>query len=209
MSVRKTPALRRTVQGRPGRGAILFALICLMTLWVFLLVEMPLLLGMNPEWTEKIRPYEMLLHLHAVCGVVALLAGGAQFSPDLRRTHPRVHQMAGYVYVATTALASPLAIWVALQYIPLAEAAAHVSQAVIWVVTTVAAFIAIRSRHTPAHQKWMARSYALTLTFVLSRFVTEVLQVRVPVDAGGNATLVWLSTILVLLTADVLVDRKR
>ncbi|HEX7892287.1 MAG TPA: DUF2306 domain-containing protein [Ramlibacter sp.] len=197
------------MQSRPGAGAILFVLICLMTLWVFLLVEMPLLLGMNPAWTEKIRPYEELLHLHAVCGVAALLAGATQFSSEWRRTYPRLHRMAGYVYVGTTALASPLAIWVALQYTPMAEATAHVSQALIWVVTTVAAFLAIRSRHMPSHQTWMVRSYALTLTFVLSRFVTEVLEVRIPADAGGNATFVWLSTILVLLAADTLVDWNR
>ena len=187
-------------------GTILTALLCLMTLSVFTQVELPLLVGMDAAWSAKIKPYEWLLHLHAVCGVLALVTGATQFSVRLRRSHPRLHSNCGYWYVATTAAASPLAIWVAMQYTPLAEAMAHVAQATIWVFTTVAALLAILSRHPGTHQTWMARSYALTLTFVLSRFITEILHVRIPADAGGNATLVWLSTVFVLLVADSVVS---
>jgi hypothetical protein len=108
-----------------------------------------------------------------------------------------------------TAASSPLAIWVAWQYTPPAEAMAHVSQATIWLFTTVAALIAILSRHPARHQFWMAHSYALTLTFPLSRFITEILELRVPANAGGNATLIWLLTLAVLLVSDSIATAKR
>jgi predicted membrane protein DUF2306 len=197
------------VRVRLTAGWILAMLLCAMTLSVFVQVEFPLLLGMDAAWSARIRPYERLLHLHAICGVVALLTGATQFSSALRRGYPRLHRRCGYWYVATTAAASPIAIWVAMQYTPPAEAMAHVAQAAIWMFTTVAALIAILSHHPATHQFWMAHSYALTLSFVLSRFITEILNVHVPANAGGNSTLIWLLTLAVLLVADSIGSLKR
>lgn len=96
-----------------------------------------------------------------------------------------------------------------MHYTSPAEAMAHVTQAAIWMFTTLAALTAILSRQPETHQLWMARSYALTLTFVLSRFITEILHLRIPAHAGGSTTLIWVSTVAVLLIADSLVSFKR
>jgi hypothetical protein len=42
-------------------------------------------------------------------------------------------------------------------------------QAAAWIVCTTAAFITARNRHITQHRQWMARSYAVTFTFVSSR----------------------------------------
>ena len=42
-------------------------------------------------------------------------------------------------------------------------------QAAAWMVCTTAAFIAARNRQITQHRQWMARSYAVTFTFVSSR----------------------------------------
>jgi hypothetical protein len=42
-------------------------------------------------------------------------------------------------------------------------------QAAAWMVCTTAAFITARNRQIVAHRQWMARSYAVTFTFVSSR----------------------------------------
>jgi Predicted membrane protein (DUF2306) len=201
---RNVPAVRIPVTWR----AIAMTVLAGMALWVFLQVEVPLLLGMDAEWSARIRPYELLLHAHAACGMAALAAGAVQFFPGLRRAYPQLHRRSGYWYAGSVAAAAPLAMWVALRYTPPGEAPAHMAQASLWILTTVAAVLAIRARLTGTHQRWVARSYALTLTFVLSRFITEVLSVRVPAEAGGNATFIWLSTIAVLLIADMAVSRN-
>lgn len=42
-------------------------------------------------------------------------------------------------------------------------------QAAAWMVCTTAAFLTARNRHIIQHRQWMARSYAVTFTFVSSR----------------------------------------
>ena len=42
-------------------------------------------------------------------------------------------------------------------------------QAAAWIVCTTAAFITAWNRQIPQHRQWMARSYAVTFTFVSSR----------------------------------------
>ena len=42
-------------------------------------------------------------------------------------------------------------------------------QAAAWIVCTTAAFITARNRQITQHRQWMARSYAVTFTFVSSR----------------------------------------
>lgn len=42
-------------------------------------------------------------------------------------------------------------------------------QAAAWMVCTAAAFMTARNRQIAAHRQWMARSYAVTFTFVSSR----------------------------------------
>ncbi|MBA2964301.1 MULTISPECIES: DUF2306 domain-containing protein [Ramlibacter] len=172
---------------------------------VFLVVEAPLLLGLDQAWSARIRPYGWLLHLHAACGVLALLTGPFQLVPGVRVHYPRVHRVLGYVYLSTIAIAAPVAIWIAVFHIEPAERLASVAQALLWLFTTLAALVAIRATDVATHRLWMARSYALTLTFVIVRFTTEVLGFRFPADAGGAAAMIWLSTVCVVLAADAIV----
>ena len=47
-------------------------------------------------------------------------------------------------------------------------------QAAAWMVCTTAAFVAARNRQITVHRQWMARSYAVTFTFVSSRVLNLV-----------------------------------
>jgi uncharacterized membrane protein len=169
---------------------------------VFLVVEVPLLLGLDQAWSARTRPYSWMLHLHAACGVLALFTGPFQLVTAVRENYPRLHRVLGYVYLAATVIAAPVAIWIAVFHIEPAERLASVAQALLWLFTTLAALLAIRATDVRTHRLWMARSYALTFTFVIVRFTTEVLGFRFPVDAGGAAAMIWLSTICVILVAD-------
>lgn len=180
-------------------------LLAVVSLPVFIVVELPLLLGQDAEWSARIEPYEWLLHLHAVAGVAAMTTGAFQLVSVVRDNYPRLHRRLGYVYLACTVIAAPVAIWIAVRYIDPAEGLALATQGVLWLFTTVAALLAIRARDVPTHRLWMARSYALTLTFVLVRFTTSVLGLQLPEEAGGAAAMIWLSTILVVLAADSIV----
>jgi hypothetical protein len=47
-------------------------------------------------------------------------------------------------------------------------------QAAAWMVCTTAAFLTVRNRQIVQHRQWMARSYAVTFTFVSSRVLNLV-----------------------------------
>ena len=55
------------------------------------------------------------------------------------------------------------------EILPKASGPAPSMQAAAWVVCTMAAFITARNRQIAQHRQWMARSYAVTFTFVSSR----------------------------------------
>jgi uncharacterized membrane protein len=181
---------------------LFLVLLGFLTVLVFLKVEIRLLLGADAQWSERIRPYAWLLHVHAICGSVALIAGAIQFFPLNRRKHPDAHRILGRSYVVAVAIAAPTAIWIAARHVEASEATAAVAQSVIWLYATTAAVLAVLNRNIVRHRLWMARSYALTFTFVMSRFLTEILQLRLPKEYGGAAALIWLVTIGVLLIAD-------
>jgi hypothetical protein len=180
-----------------------------MTGLVFLFLEVPLLLGLDSQWTARVESYAWILHVHATCGVIALFGGALQFVPLVRNAHPALHRAIGYGYLGATVVAGPLAVWIAIRHAEPAEGLAAVAQAVLWLFTTATAFLAIRSRDVATHQLWMARSYALTFTFVLHRYVVEMLGVRLPEELGGTAAFVWLITLGVVLVSDSIVTFYR
>jgi uncharacterized membrane protein len=109
-----------------------------------------------------------LLIPHTLCGLIALLAGPVQFSSRLRQRHLKFHRVLGRIYVISVFIG-------ALSGIALAAGRPGMPgtsmQAAAWIVCTTAAFITARNGQTVQHRQWMARSYAVTFTFVSSRIL--------------------------------------
>ena len=107
-----------------------------------------------------------LLIPHTLCGVIALLAGPAQFSARLRRRHLKFHRVLGRIYVISVFIGAPTGIALAAGRPGLPGTS---MQAAAWIVCTTAAFITASNRQIAQHRQWMVRSYAVTFTFVSSR----------------------------------------
>ncbi|MFZ0339573.1 MAG: DUF2306 domain-containing protein [Terracidiphilus sp.] len=107
-----------------------------------------------------------LLIPHTLCGLIALLAGPVQFSSRFRQHHLKFHRVLGRIYVISVFIG-------ALSGIALAAGRPGLPgtsmQAAAWIICTTAALITARNRQTVQHRQWMARSYAVTFTFVSSR----------------------------------------
>jgi uncharacterized membrane protein len=107
-----------------------------------------------------------LLIPHTLFSLIALLAGPVQFSSRLRQRHLKFHRVLGRIYVISVFIG-------ALSGIALAAGRPGLPgtsmQAAAWIVCTTAAFITARNRQIVQHRQWMARSYAVTFTFVSSR----------------------------------------
>jgi uncharacterized membrane protein len=107
-----------------------------------------------------------LLIPHTLAGIFALLIGPINFSSRIRQRHLKLHRVLGRIYVLSVFVGAFTGIALAWGRPGLPGTS---MQAAAWIVCTTAAFITARNRQIVQHRQWMARSYAVTFTFVSSR----------------------------------------
>ena len=112
-----------------------------------------------------------LLIPHTLCGTFALLVGPLQFSSRLRQRHLNLHRILGRLYFVSVILGAFTGIALAVGRPGLPGTS---MQGAAWIVCTTVAVIAARNRQIAVHRQWMARSYAVTFTFVSSRVLNLV-----------------------------------
>ncbi|MFP5237418.1 MAG: DUF2306 domain-containing protein [Acidobacteriota bacterium] len=140
----------------------LTALFVIITSEVFLAADYP----MYHAYRLQVIADRHLLIPHTICGTVALLAGPVQFSSRLRRRFLKLHRVLGYMYFVSVLIGAFTGIALAAGRPGLPGTS---MQAAAWIVCTTAAVITARNRQLAQHRQWMARSYAVTFTFVSSR----------------------------------------
>jgi uncharacterized membrane protein len=107
-----------------------------------------------------------LLIPHTLAGIFALLIGPINFSSRIRQRHLTLHRVLGRIYVVSVFAGSFTGIALAWGRPGLPGTS---MQAAAWMVCTTAALLTARNRQIAVHRQWMARSYAVTFTFVSSR----------------------------------------
>jgi len=148
--------------------AALWIFLGLTTLFVFITSEVLLVTDypMYHAYRLQVIGDRHLLIPHTLAGILALVIGPINFSSRIRERYRKLHRVLGRVYV--------IAVFVgAFTGIALASGRPGLPgtsmQAAAWIVCTTAAFITARNRQIVQHWQWMARSYAVTFTFVSSR----------------------------------------
>jgi uncharacterized membrane protein len=153
---------------RPRFKTILWISLGLTALFVFITSEVLLLTDypMYHAYRLQVIADRGLLIPHTIAGILALLIGPINFSSRIRQRHLKLHRVLGRIYVVSVFVG-------ALTGVALANGRpgfpGTCGQAAAWVVCTAAAFITARNRQIVPHRQWMARSYAVTFTFVSSR----------------------------------------
>jgi uncharacterized membrane protein len=140
----------------------LTALFVFITSEVFLAADYP----MYHAYRLQVIADRQLLIPHTICGLVALLVGPVQFSSRFRQRYLKFHRLLGRMYVISVFIGAFTGIALAAGRPGLPGTS---MQAAAWIVCTIAAFITARNRQIIQHRQWMARSYAVTFTFVSSR----------------------------------------
>ena len=107
-----------------------------------------------------------LLIPHTLSGTLALLIGPTQFSSRFRQRHLKLHRVLGRIYVIGVFVGSFTGIALAAGRPGLPGTC---MQAAAWMVCTTAGLVTARNHQVAVHRQWMARSYAVTFTFVSSR----------------------------------------
>jgi uncharacterized membrane protein len=163
-----TSTLPKPQSTRSRRKTVLWTSLGLIALFVFITSEVLLIADypMYHAYRLQVIADHQLLVPHTLCGVIALLAGPIQFSSRLRQRHLKFHRVLGRIYVISVFIGAATGVALATGRPGFPGTS---MQAAAWVVCTTAALITARNRQIVAHRQWMARSYAVTFTFVSSR----------------------------------------
>ncbi len=140
----------------------LTALFVFITSEVFLVTDYP----MYHAYRLQVIADRHLLIPHTLAGIFALLIGPINFSSRIRQRHLKLHRVLGRIYVVSVFIGAATGVALASGRPGLPGTS---MQAAAWIVCTTAAFITARNRQIVQHRQWMARSYAVTFTFVSSR----------------------------------------
>ncbi|WP_439817598.1 DUF2306 domain-containing protein [Zavarzinia sp. CC-PAN008] len=142
--------------------------------------------------------------LHTVLGGLALLVAPVQFVPAIRRRWRGLHRWLGRSYVVLCLLSGLAAYPVAFGTVAGPVAAwGFATMATAWLVTTGLAWWHAWRRNIAAHRRWIIRSYALTLSAVLLRFLLWLaISLRLDFWTVYQAT-AWASWLLTLAAAEL------
>jgi uncharacterized membrane protein len=161
---------------RPARSrfkTVLWLSLGITTLFVFITSEVLLVTDypMYHAYRLQVIADRGLLIPHTLCGTFALLAGPLQFSTRFRQRHLKLHRVLGRLYFASVIIGALTGVALAWGRPGLPGTS---MQGAAWIVCTTAAVVAARNRQVSVHRQWMARSYAVTFTFVSSRVLNLV-----------------------------------
>jgi len=163
-----TSSPRSRTKSRFRSKAVLWISLGLTALFVFITSEVFLITDypMYHAYRLQVIADRQLLIPHTLCGMMALLIGPIQFSSRFRQSHLKIHRVLGRIYVLSVFIGAATGVALASGRPGFPGTS---MQAAAWVVCTTAALITARNRQIIQHRQWMARSYAVTFTFVSSR----------------------------------------
>ena len=161
--------------------------------------------GIDSEFSA----HKALTMFHMIPGLVFILVGPFQFSRKLRARRPRLHRIAGRVYLCAGLVTGVSAIMMSPQIAigGANETAATLLFACVFLFALAAGFRdALRRRFVP-HRQWMIRAYAIGLAIATIRpivgafFATRSITHLTPHDFFGIAF--WIGFTLHLIAAEV------
>lgn len=181
----------------------LFGVLGIVSLYTLVASESYLLDPHSRHW-NAIAPFKWILMPHAILGLTALVLGPLQFSSRIRRARPQLHRLIGRIYVSAVAVAAPVGAYIGATYMPYPFNYEQPAQGGVWFLTTAIAFLAIRKKNVALHRQWMARSYAFTFFFILSR--VPLITVHLSTNPVMFATVLWYLMVATLIAPDLILN---
>ena len=131
----------------------------------------------SPEGYGRYWSYAVTMFAHIFGGTLALFLGPLQFVTPFRRRFPVAHRRVGYAYFFGVTIGAASAFHMVFD-VELTRtvgfAVGLFCLAVCWVLTAVLAYRAVTRRRFALHQQFMAQNYALTLSFVVTRWLFDL-----------------------------------
>ena len=167
------------------------------------------LLGSKSQELLASTLYNIAFYTHIYLGGLALLTGWSQFSKKWRNKYLKTHRTLGKTYVISVFLSGLAGFYIALYANGgLTAKLGFGILAILWLLTTVKAFTAIKNKKIIEHQRWMIRSYALCFAAVTLRIWLPLLPMILQIDFDSAYIIIsWLCWVPNLIFAEFLIRR--
>ncbi|MES2515497.1 MAG: DUF2306 domain-containing protein [Bacteroidota bacterium] len=155
-----------------------------------------------------IKHWRYAFYTHIFLSIFSLIAGLTQFSDYILTKHKKLHKTMGYMYaVDVICLAGPSGLIMAFYANGNnTSKTSFVLLSALWIFFTVIAIIKVLKKDFIEHQKWMIRSYALTLSAITLRLLAFILPSFIHLTAKTEYALIaWLSWTINLVVAEVII----
>jgi uncharacterized membrane protein len=141
--------------------------------------------------------------LHFLGGGIVIIVGASQFSKKLRTNKPTLHRTLGEIYISGVLVGGFSGFYLALYSSGgMARHYGFALLAIAWLSATVIAYNCIRKRDIAAHQRWMIRSYALTLAAVTLRLYIPAFLISGASFEEAYPLIAWLCWVPNILIAE-------
>jgi uncharacterized membrane protein len=115
------------------------------------------------------------LRIHIAASAVALALGPFQFLKVLRTNAPWLHRWMGRFYVTACLFGGLAGAMIAMFTSQgIIAGSGFLSLAILWLLLTARAFLFVLKRDFESHERWMVRSFALTLAAVTLRIYLPI-----------------------------------
>lgn len=144
---------------------------------------------------------------HIGLGAVSMLTGWIQFSAKIRAKNLGLHRLLGKIYVIAVLLSGSAGLYLSFYATGgIISGFGFGTMAVLWLVTTIMAFLTVKNGDIEAHRRWMIRSYALCWAAVTLRIWLPLLQIAFGMEFMTAYLLVsWMCWVPNLVVAELFV----
>ena len=169
-------------------------------------------IGLLASKTSEIlssKVWKVAFYGHISFGGMALLTGWSQFSKKLRSRNLKLHRNLGKIYVITVIIGGICGVYLGFfstgGIIP---ALGFICLGLIWLYTTLRAYVAIRKKDLALHQGMMIYSYAACFAAVTLRIWLPILTIVFGEFLVAYKIVAWLCWVPNMIFAHLWVRRK-
>ena len=170
--------------------------------------EFGLLLGKD-EAIRTSEVWRMAFYGHIIFGGLALLSGWSQFSKKLRAKKLQLHRSLGKFYVISVLASGLCGIYLGIYATGgIIPSVGFISLGVVWLFTTIRAYVAVRNKDMSLHQGMMIYSYAACFAAVTLRIWLPFLTIVFGEFLLAYKVVAWLCWVPNMVFAHLWVRKK-
>ena len=193
-------------------GNSIFAFFCISIAFyafAYLFIDFPFLASKGKISDQML--WQVAFHMHFIGGGVALGLGWIQFLKGFRNKNINIHRTLGKIYISSIILVSaPGGMYLAtLANGGFNNMMGFGMMAICWFTCTSMAYVRIRQSDVSNHEKWMIRSFALTLAAVTLRIEMPIMIISGINPEEAYQAIAWFCWVPNLMVAEWIIGRKR